>query len=189
MLVEREGMYWPTAEITENAHADKATYEAMYRASIDDPDAFWGEHGKRIDWIKPYTKVKNTSFAPGNVSIKWYEDGTLNVSANCVDRHLATRGDKTAIIWEPDDPEAPSRFITYKELHTEVSKFANVLKKMGVSKGDRVVLYMPIPRSRLCHACLGPDRRDPLDRLCRLFARCVGGAGRWLGSKSPDHRR
>ena len=144
MLDQRDGMYWPDEAMAQNAHADKATYETMYKASIEDPEAFWGEHGKRVDWIKPYTQVKSTSFAPGNVDIRWYEDGTLNVSANCIDRHIATRGDQTAIIWEPDDPVAPSRHITYKELLASVSKFANVLKKMGVSKGDRVVLYLPM---------------------------------------------
>ncbi|MDD9922824.1 MAG: acetate--CoA ligase [Boseongicola sp.] len=144
MLEEKNGMYLPGDEIASNAHADKSTYEAMYKASVEDPEAFWGEHGKRIDWMKPYTKVKNTSFAPGNIDIRWYEDGTLNVAANCVDRHLETRGDQTAIIWEPDDPNAPSKHITYKELHSEVSRFANVLKELGVGKGDRVVLYMPM---------------------------------------------
>jgi len=99
-----DALYAPTAAQAAAAHADKETYDAMYAASIADPAAFWGEHGKRIDWIKPYSKVKDTSYAPGNVSIKWYEDGTLNVSANCIDRHLATRGDQTAIIWEPDSP-------------------------------------------------------------------------------------
>ncbi len=144
MLKEKDGMYWPESDMVANAHVDRAKYDAMYKQSVEDPDGFWGEHGRRIDWIKPFTKVKNTSFAPANIDIRWFEDGTLNVSANCVDRHLETRGDQTAIIWEPDDPEAPSRFITYKELHTEVSKFANVLKKMGIAKGDRVVLYMPM---------------------------------------------
>ncbi len=144
MLDQRDGMYWPDADMTKAAHADKATYEAMYQASVTDPDAFWGEHGKRVDWIKPFTKVKNTSFAPGNVDIRWFEDGTLNVSANCIDRHLATRGDQTAIIWEPDSPAEAAKHITYKELHAQVSKFANVLKTLGVGKGDRVVLYMPM---------------------------------------------
>ncbi len=144
MLKEHNGMYAPTEEIASNAHIDKAKYDEMYAASVNDPEAFWGEHGKRIDWIKPYTKVKNTSFAPGNVDIRWFEDGTLNVSANCIDRHLAARGDQTAIIWEPDDPNAPSKHISYKELHANVSKFANVLKEMGVGKGDRVVLYLPM---------------------------------------------
>ncbi|MEL6197589.1 MAG: acetyl-coenzyme A synthetase N-terminal domain-containing protein, partial [Pseudomonadota bacterium] len=94
----------PSAEIAANAHADAAKYAEMYKASIDDPDAFWREHGHRIDWIKPYTKVKNTSFDYHNVSIKWFEDGTLNVAANCIDRHLKDRAHQTAIIWESDDP-------------------------------------------------------------------------------------
>ena len=106
MLDQRDGMYWPTAKIEAKAHADRAKYDEMYAQSVNDPDGFWGEHGKRIDWIKPFTKVKNTSFAPGNIDIRWFEDGTLNVAANCIDRHLATRGDQTAIIWEPDDPDA-----------------------------------------------------------------------------------
>jgi len=126
------------------AHADKAKYEEMYQASINDPEGFWAEHGKRVDWMTPFTKVKNVSFAPGNVSIKWFEDGTLNVAANCIDRHLAERGDQTAIIWEPDSPEDDAKHITYKELHENVCKFANVLKGMGVGKGDRVVLYLPM---------------------------------------------
>ena len=144
MLETKDGMYLPDADFAANAHADKAKYDEMYAASINDPEAFWGEHGKRIDWIKPYSKVKNTSFAPGNIDIRWFEDGTLNVSANCVDRHLASRGDQTAIIWEPDSPEDEALHISYSELHGHVSKFANVLKEMGVSKGDRVVLYMPM---------------------------------------------
>ncbi len=137
-------MFPPSDAIAQNAHADRATYDAMYEASINDPEGFWAEHGKRIDWIKPFTKVKNTSFAPGNIDIKWFEDGTLNVSANCIDRHLATRGDQTAIIWEQDDPGDGAQHITYNELHHEVCKFANVLKEMGVGKGDRVVIYMPM---------------------------------------------
>jgi acetyl-CoA synthetase len=128
-----------------NYHIDAAKYEEMYEASIRDPEAFWGEHGKRIDWIKPYTKVKNTSFAPGNIDIKWYEDGRLNVSANCIDRHLETRGDQTAIIWEPDDPNTTETLhITYKQLHASVSKMANILEELGVRKGDRVIIYLPM---------------------------------------------
>jgi acetyl-CoA synthetase len=125
------------------AFVDEAKYKKMYEASIRDPNAFWGEHGKRIDWIKPYTKVKNTSFAPDNVSIKWYEDGTLNVAYNCVDRHLAKRGDQVAIIWEGDDPKQ-DKTITYRQLHAEVCRFANVLKRQGVKKGDRVTIYLPM---------------------------------------------
>ncbi|MBT5295842.1 MAG: acetate--CoA ligase [Octadecabacter sp.] len=137
--------YPPTAQFAKTAHADADVYEKMYADSMADPDAFWGEHGKRIDWIKPYTKVKNTSFAPGNVDIKWFEDGTLNVSANCVDRHVETRGDQTAIIWEPDDPKTTeTKHITYRELQTNVCKMANILQTLGVTKGDRVVIYLPM---------------------------------------------
>jgi acetyl-CoA synthetase len=136
-------IYPPAAAFAASAHADKATYEAMYAASIADPDAFWGAQGKRLDWMTPYTKVKNTTFEHSGVSIKWYEDGVLNVSANCIDRHLATRGTQTAIIWEGDNLE-DSAHITYAQLHTEVCKLANVYKSLGVGKGDRVVLYMPM---------------------------------------------
>ncbi|MGY3857416.1 MULTISPECIES: acetate--CoA ligase [Aeromonas] len=136
-------VYPVKAHIGKNALLDKAGYEAMYQASVQDPEAFWGEQGKIIDWMKPYTRVKNTSYDPGHVSIKWYEDGLLNVSANCLDRHLAERGDKVAIIWEGDNP-AEDRKLTYRELHTEVCKFANVLKAQGVRRGDMVCLYMPM---------------------------------------------
>ncbi|MEP1356495.1 MAG: acetate--CoA ligase [Tateyamaria sp.] len=136
--------YAPSADMVARAHIDAAKYDEMYAASINDPDAFWGEHGKRIDWIKPYTQVKDADYTLGNVSINWYADGTLNVSANCIDRHLATRGDQTAIIWEPDSPEDEAQHITYKQLHAETCKMANVLKSLGVGKGDRVVLYLPM---------------------------------------------
>ncbi|MEM6711581.1 MAG: acetate--CoA ligase [Pseudomonadota bacterium] len=123
--------------------ADNAKYLAMYDKSVSDPEGFWGEHGTRVDWIKPFTHVKNTSYDPHNVSIKWFEDGTLNVSANCVDRHLETRGDQVAIIWEGDDP-SESMEITYKELHAHVNTMAGVLRNAGVKKGDRVTLYLPM---------------------------------------------
>ena len=132
------------AAVTAHALIDKAKYEEMYQASVDDPEAFWGEHGRQIDWIKPYTKVKNTSYAYDDLSINWFEDGTLNVSANCIDRHLATRADQTAILWEPDDPDAEAQHISYAKLHQEVCRFANVLKSLGITKGDRVILYMPM---------------------------------------------
>ncbi|MGI9483508.1 MAG: acetate--CoA ligase [Hyphomicrobiales bacterium] len=132
-----------TDEWAKRAHIDEAKYKEWYKASIEDPEGFWGEHGKRVDWIKPYTKVKNTSFAYDNVSIKWFEDGTLNVCANCVDRHLATRGDQTAIIWEGDEPTDDKK-ITYNELHKAVSKLANAMKDKGAKKGDRVTIYMPM---------------------------------------------
>ncbi|SHF55549.1 acetyl-CoA synthetase [Kaistia soli DSM 19436] len=131
------------SEWAASAHVDINTYQDMYRRSVEDPDGFWREQAARLDWIKPFTKVKNTSFAPGNIDIRWFEDGTLNVAANCLDRHLATRGDKVAILWEGDDP-SESRSITYRELHAEVCRFANVLKALGVSKGDRVTIYLPM---------------------------------------------
>ena len=121
----------------------KAQYEAAYAESVRDPDSFWGKEAQRLDWLTPFTKVKNVSWDPDNLSIKWFEDGALNVSANCIDRHLAMRGDQTAIIWEGDDPN-DSKHITYRQLHAEVCKFANVLKSRGVQKGDRVTIYMPM---------------------------------------------
>jgi len=139
-----DSLYAPSAAFAAKAHINADQYKAMYAASIKDPEAFWAEHGKRIDWIKPYAKVKNTSFAPGAVDIKWFEDGTLNVSANCIDRHLETRGDQTAIIWEPDDPKDEALHITYAELHRRTCRMANILESMGVRKGDRVVIYLPM---------------------------------------------
>ncbi len=138
-----EKLYPVSAEWASRAWVDQAKYKAMYDQSATNADAFWGEHGKRIDWIKPFTTVKNVSYAPGAVSIKWFEDGVTNVAMNCVDRHLAKRGDQTAIIWEGDDP-GESKHITYKELAHEVGKFANVLKHYGVKKGDRVTIYLPM---------------------------------------------
>ncbi len=128
----------------EHAFIDKDKYQKLYEKSIEKPDKFWGKEGERLDWIKPYTRVKNTSFEYTNVSIKWYEDGTLNVAANCVDRHLKKRGKQTAIIWEPDDPNTPAKHITYRELHENVCRLANVLKSRGVKKGDRVTIYLPM---------------------------------------------
>lgn len=127
----------------ESAKVNNDKYLEMYQQSISDPDAFWAEHGQRIDWIKPFSKVKNVSYEASNLYIKWFEDGTLNACANCIDRHLATRGDQVAIIWEGDDPAQDAK-ITYKELHEHVSRLANVLKARGVKKGDRVTIYMPM---------------------------------------------
>src|SRR4030088_1089815 len=126
------------------AYVDEAKYKAMYEASIQDPARFWGEHGKRIDWIKPYSPgaVRDVDYT-GNVRIRWYHDGVLNVSANCIDRHLAKRADQVAIIWEGDDP-AKSKKITYRELTGEVSRMANALKELGVKKGDRVTISLPM---------------------------------------------
>ncbi|MEM9638389.1 MAG: acetate--CoA ligase [Pseudomonadota bacterium] len=136
--------YPPSADMAANAHVDAARYEAMYAASLDDPEGFWRKEAGRIDWIKPFTQVKDVDYTLGNVSINWFADGTLNVSANCIDRHLETRGDQTAIIWEPDNPDDAAMHITYKDLHRSVCKMANVLKDLGVAKGDRVIIYMPM---------------------------------------------
>jgi acetyl-CoA synthetase len=122
---------------------DEAKYHEMYAESLRDPNAFWGEHGQRIDWMRPYTKVKDTLYSKENVSIKWYEDGTLNACVNCVDRHLDARGDDIAIIWEGDEPDQDAK-ITYRQLYEEVCRFANVLKQQGVGRGDRVTIYMPM---------------------------------------------
>ncbi|MFA5949314.1 MAG: acetate--CoA ligase [Hyphomicrobium sp.] len=138
-----EKAYPVSPEWASRAWLDNAKYQALYQRSVSDPDGFWGEIGRRLDWIKPYTKVKNTSFEAENVAINWYEDGTLNVSANCIDRHLATRGDQVAIIWEGDDPTHDEK-ITYRQLHERVSRVANVLKAHGVEKGDRVTIYLPM---------------------------------------------
>ncbi|MEO1189628.1 MAG: AMP-binding protein, partial [Pseudomonadota bacterium] len=127
-----------------NAHLNKDGYLARYQASVTDPEAFWAEEGKRLDWMKPYSIVKNTTFDYPDISIRWFEDGELNVAANCIDRHLATRADQTAIIWEPDSPEDEAQHITYAELHENVCRMANVLKSQGVHKGDRVILYLPM---------------------------------------------
>jgi acetyl-CoA synthetase len=136
-------IYEIPAEWGQRAYANDAKYKDMYARSIKDPGAFWADQAKRVDWIKPFSKSKNTTFGPGNVSIKWFEDGTLNVAYNCVDRHLAKRGDQVAIIWEGDEPKNDKK-ITYRQLHAEVQKFANVLKARGVKKGDRVTIYLPM---------------------------------------------
>jgi acetyl-CoA synthetase len=136
--------YSPDEAFTASAHIDRAGYDAMYAASVADPEAFWGEQGQILDWMEPYTTVKQTNFNFGQVDIKWYADGVLNVSANCIDRHLATRGDQTAIIFEPDDPTTDAQHITYKELSDKVNRFANVLLSQGVMRGDRVVIYLPM---------------------------------------------
>ena len=129
--------------IADKALVNDAQYQDMYARSLDDADGFWAEHGRRIDWIKPFSKVKNTYFAKDDVSIKWYEDGTLNACVNCVDRHVERRGDQVAIIWEGDEPDQDAK-ITYRQLHEDVCRFANVLKAQGVTKGDRVTIYMPM---------------------------------------------
>ncbi len=136
-------VYPVPAEWAERAYINADQYRELYERSVSDPEGFWSDAGKRLEWIKPYSRAKNTSFQPGNVDIRWFEDGTLNVSANCIDRHLKKRGDQVAIIWEGDNPYDDKK-VTYRELHEHVCRFANVLKKHGVKKGDRVTIYMPM---------------------------------------------
>ena len=136
-------IYPVSPEWQKRAHINPAKYKEMYAASINEPEKFWSEHGRRIDWFKPFSKAKHTSYDSHNVSIKWFEDGLTNVAYNCIDRHLAKRGNQTAIIWEGDDP-SESKHITYNELHQHVAKFANVLKHHGVKSGDRVTIYLPM---------------------------------------------
>lgn len=138
-----QSIYPVPAHIKNAALVDNDKYNTLYKQSIDDPEGFWREHGKRLDWSTPYNKVKNTSFDKGHINICWYEDGQLNASYNCIDRHLAKNANKTALIWEGDNPEQ-SENISYQKLHDEVAKLANGLKKLGVSKGDRVAIYMPM---------------------------------------------
>ncbi|MGL4278889.1 MAG: AMP-binding protein, partial [Albidovulum sp.] len=144
MTSQTPAAYAAPEDFIRNAHVNAKGYAETYAASVADPEGFWAAEGRRIDWITPYSRAKNTDFTFGKVSIKWYEDGTLNISANCVDRHVATRGNQTAIIWEPDDPRTPARHITYTELLDGVCRMANVLKAHGVKKGDRVILYLPM---------------------------------------------
>nr|BFD67685.1 acetate--CoA ligase [Bdellovibrio sp. HAGR004] len=136
-------IYPVNAEVAKKAWINESKYKEMYERSVKDNEAFWAEQAESLDWIKKWDKVKDVSFKKP-VHIKWYQGGKLNVSANCIDRHLQTRGDKVALLWEPDNPSVKARSITYKELHREVCRFANVLKKMGVKKGDVVTIYMPM---------------------------------------------
>jgi len=178
-------IYPVPAHHAEHAHIDNEKYLALYEHSIQDPDGFWGEHGKRIDWFKPYTIVKNTSYAPDNVDIRWFEDGTTNAAYNCLDRHLEKRGDQVAIIWEGDDP-SDSEKITYKDLHERVCRLANAMKARGIEKGDRVSLYLPmIPEAAVAMlACArigavhsivfgGFSPEALADRLSGCEAKCV----------------
>ncbi|OEO30300.1 acetate--CoA ligase [Devosia insulae DS-56] len=136
-------VFAPSAAAIARTRTTAAQYEEMYARSLSDPDGFWKEQSQRIDWIKPPTRIKNTSYTYPDISIKWFEDGVLNISANCVDRHLATRADETAIIWEGDIPGTDDK-VTYRQLHERLGRFANVLKANGVKKGDRVTIYMPM---------------------------------------------
>ncbi|MCT4557253.1 MAG: acetate--CoA ligase [Pelagimonas sp.] len=144
MTDQTNATYPPSAELAGKAHVDAAKYDEMYARSINDPDGFWAEQAERLDWIKKPTQVKNVDFNLGGVNIEWFNDGTLNVAANCIDRHLEKRGNQTAIIFEPDDPNEQAQSISYNDLHRRVCRMANVLESMGVSKGARVIIYLPM---------------------------------------------
>ena len=137
-------IYPASADFVANARKDEGAYRAEYAESVNDNAAYWARIGKRLDWIRPYTKIKDVSFAADDLHVRWYEDGQLNVSANCLDRHLATRGDKAAILWEPDDPKQTAQRITYRDLHARVCRLANALRAEGVNAGDRVTIYLPM---------------------------------------------
>jgi len=139
-----QAVYPVPPQWAKNARIDEDRYQDMYRRSVEDAEGFWREEAARIDWIKPFTTVKETSFHEADFGIRWFGDGTLNLSANCLDRHLADKGDTIAILWEPDDPANPERRITYRQLHEDVCRFANLLKSKGVAKGDRVTIYLPM---------------------------------------------
>ena len=173
----------------QRALVDNQKYLEMYRASVEDNEVFWREHGQRIDWIKPFTQVKDVSYAKDDLHIRWYHDGTLNVCGNCVDRHLADRADQVAIIWEGDDPNTQAH-ITYRELHARVCLFANALKARGIGKGDRVTLYMPmIPEAAI--AMLACARIGAVHSVVfgGFSARCAGGQSGRLRVQSFDHHR
>ncbi|MCE8028362.1 acetate--CoA ligase [Halomonas daqingensis] len=142
-MTDQQKVYPVRDDIAANAWIDRGKYQAMYQQSVDDPEGFWAEQAKRIDWFKAPTKIKHTSFDPHNVDIRWFEDGTLNASVSCLDRHLEKRGDQTAIIWEGDDPK-DSKHVSYRELHAKTCQLANALKELGIGKGDVVTLYMPM---------------------------------------------
>ncbi|MDQ2892679.1 MAG: AMP-binding protein, partial [Pseudomonadota bacterium] len=155
-----------------DARVDAAAYDRLYAAAARDPDTFWLDQAKRLDWTSPPTVAGDWSFDADDFRINWFADGTLNVAANCLDRHLADRGDTIAIIWEPDDPAAESRRFTYRELHAEVCRFANVLRAQGVAKGDRVTIYLPmIPEASSTLALRGmrfPPRRPSSAVMTRV---------------------
>ncbi|MBT3626979.1 MAG: AMP-binding protein, partial [Rhodospirillaceae bacterium] len=142
-MIPHENEIFPvTPELAKAAHCDAAAYKEMYARSIADPDSFWAEQAESLDWVQRWTKVKDSQFGP-EANIRWFEGAKINVSANCIDRHLETRGDQIAILWEGDDPN-DSKSISYRELHEQVCRLANVLKARGVQKGDRVTIYMPM---------------------------------------------
>src|ERR1700676_1761167 len=172
------GIYEVSSEWARRAYVDHDKYQVMYEESIRDPEVFWRGHGDRLDWFPPFTRVKNATFGPGEISIRWFEDGVTNVAYNCVDRHLKSRGEQVAIIGEGDDPSESKR-ITYRQLHREVCRMANVLRNRGVKRGGRVNnLSADDSGGRLRDARLRPARRYPFGCFRRLFARLARNPNR-----------
>ena len=181
-------IYSVPGEWKSRAYVDDAKYRAMYERSLKDPNGFWAEEAKRLYWYKAPTKIKNTSYAPDNVSIKWFEDGVTNVSYNCIDRHLGKRANQTAIIWEGDDPKDDKK-ITYQELHDETCRMANILRNRNVSEGrPRHHLHADDPRGRLRDARLRAYRRDPFGGVRRLLARTRLPAASRTASRTSSSR-
>ncbi|RYE39705.1 MAG: acetyl-coenzyme A synthetase, partial [Hyphomicrobiales bacterium] len=142
--MSEELLFQPSAAAIAHTQTTGEQYAAQYERSVTDPNGFWAEQAKRLDWVTFPKTIKNTTFEYPDVSIKWFEDGVLNVAANCIDRHLAEHGDDIAIIWEPDNPDHEPEYISYRKLHEKVCRCANVLKSLGVKKGDRVTIYLPM---------------------------------------------
>ena len=166
------------------AHLKLADYQRLYQESVRDPHAFWSRIGRRIDWLQPYSKVKDTSFAEKDFRIRWFYDGKLNVAANCLDRHLTKRGDKTAILWESDDPRLSER-ITYRQLYERVCQCANALKALGVRKGDRVTIYMPMIPETAVAMLAGAQWRGASS--VGVFRPSLGGSHCDCGIYGRDH--
>jgi acetyl-CoA synthetase len=137
-------LYPVDPQFAAKARIDKNSYEQQYQASVTDPDAFWGKAAERLDWSRKPTKIKNVSYDLADFHIKWFEDGELNASVNCLDRQLEKRGDKTALLFEPDSPDAPAQHVTYRELYERTCRLGNALRNLGVKKGDRVTIYLPM---------------------------------------------
>jgi acetyl-CoA synthetase len=181
-------VYPVPADWASRAFINAERYQDLYRRSIEEPEAFWREESARLDWIKPWTKLNECSFDEADFGIKWFEDGSLNASVNCLDRHLAERGDQIAIIWEGDDP-AEYRTYTYNQLHEAVCRAGAGLRALGVQKGDRVTIYLPMIPEAASPCSPAADRGDPFGGVRRFLARGAGGSYPGLRQQGGHHRR
>jgi acetyl-CoA synthetase len=173
-LMDQEDIIPVNANYPQQDSINAADYQRLYQQSIAEPEVFWRKQAQRIDWIKPFTQVKDCSFAKQDLHIRWFADGSLNASVNCLDRHLADKGDQTALIWEPDEEGQPNRRYSYRELHAAVCQLANGLKSLGVKKRCRHYLPADDSRNDHQHAGLRPDWRHSFSGVCRIF---TGGTG------------